>query len=282
MIEAGYIYNLKVNRKSDIGYMLQDEDNNEVLLHFQEAKANYANGEFVRVFIYYDKHHRLCATTNEPFVTMKKPGFVSVVEIISGTGVFVSNNTSKDILVSTDYLPYNLSQWPEVGESLLVLLKEKKKTLFAKPLNRFEILELSNKDVSYQLNETVDATVFHITTEGLSLVTSDFKNIFVHKTMFRGNYHMGQAVKTKIIHVKSNDEYNGSLIEQKENQIDPDKDLLLNYLKGHNGVMNLDAKSSSEDVEKILPLSRKAFKRALGGLYKDELVYFENGKTYLK
>ena len=45
-------------------------------------------------------------------------------------------------------------------------------------------------------------------------------------------------------------------------------------------MLPLDAKSSSEDVEKLLPLSRKAFKRALGGLYKDELVYFKDGKTY--
>ena len=46
--------------------------------------------------------------------------------------------------------------------------------------------------------------------------------------------------------------------------------------------MPLDAKSSSEDVEKILNISRKAFKRALGGLYKDELIYFKDSKTYLK
>ena len=45
--------------------------------------------------------------------------------------------------------------------------------------------------------------------------------------------------------------------------------------------MPLDAKSSSEDVEKILNMSRKAFKRALGGLYKDEAVYFKDNKTFL-
>ena len=53
-------------------------------------------------------------------------------------------------------------------------------------------------------------------------------------------------------------------------------------MRAHNNEMPLDAKSSSDDVEAIVPLSRKAFKRALGGLYKDELVTFENGKTFLK
>ena len=281
MLKAGDIYTLKVDRKSDIGYMLRDEDNNEVLLHFQETKKELNKGEDVKVFIYFDKKHRLCATTNTPYVTMNKPGFVRVVESISNTGVFVSNNTGKDILVSVDYLPYNLSLWPEVDDTLLVLLKEKRDTLFAKPLNRFEILDLANDEVKYELNQTVEAYIFHISEEGMSLVTRDFKNIFVHKTMFRGTYHMGQLVETKIIHVKNDNEYNGSLIKQKEAQIDPDKDLLINYMKAHNNEMPLDAKSSSDDVEKIIPLSRKAFKRALGGLYKDGKVTFENGKTYL-
>ena len=281
MLKAGYIYTLKVDRKSDIGYMLRDEDNNEVLLHFQETKKELNKGEDVKVFIYFDKKHRLCATTNTPYVTMNKPGFVRVVESISNTGVFVSNNTGKDILVSVDYLPYNLSLWPEVDDTLLVLLKEKRDTLFAKPLNRFEILDLANDEVKYELNQTVEAYIFHISEEGMSLVTRDFKNIFVHKTMLRGTYHMGQLVETKIIHVKNDNEYNGSLIKQKEAQIDPDKDLLINYMKAHNNEMPLDAKSSSDDVEKIIPLSRKAFKRALGGLYKDGKVTFENGKTYL-
>lgn len=282
MIKAGYNYTLKVNRKSDLGYMLQDEEGDEVLLHFREALEDIKVGDNVNVFIYYDKMHRLCATCNKPYVTMKHPGFVSVLEIISGTGVFVSNNTTKDILVSLDYLPYDFKLWPQVDDKLLVLLKEKKNTLFAKPLNRYEINELANNDIKYELNQVVNAYIYHITQDGISLVTKDYKNIFVHKTQSRGVHRMGENVNVKIIHVKDNNEYNGSLIEQKENQIDPDKELLLSYLKAHNNVLNLDAKSSSEEVESILPLSRKAFKRALGGLYKDELVYFENGKTYLK
>ena len=281
MIIADY-NNLKVVRKSDLGYMLSDNENNEVLLHFREAKAEYNTGDNVRVFLYYDKKHRLCATENEVKVTLSHPGFLEVVEIISGTGIFVSNNTGKDILISTDYLPYDFSLWPEVGETLPVLLKVKKETIFAKPLNHFELVELADANNKYALNELVDAHIIHITEAGMSLATNDFKNIFVHKTMFRGKYHVGQNVQTKIIHIKNNNEYNGSLIEQKENQIDPDKEFLLKYLKSHNDTMPLDAKSSSEEVEKLLPLSRKAFKRALGGLYKEEKIYFEDGKTFLK
>jgi len=279
-MKIGEINQLKVLRKSDLGYMLVDDEKNEVLLHFREAKDEYNPGDTLKVFLYYDKKHRLCATENQPLVTMSEPGFVSVVEIISGTGVFVSNNTGKDILVSTDYLPYDLKTWPEVGDILAIRLKEKKDTLFGKPLNRFDILELANNE-KYIEGQVVNAYIFHISEAGLSLVTKDFKSIFVHRTMYRGDYRIGENVNVKIVHIKNDNEYNGSLVEQKENQIDPDKEYLLNYLKAHNNVMPLDAKSSSEDVERIVSLSRKAFKRALGGLYKEDKVYFKDGKTYL-
>ena len=91
---------------------------------------------------------------------------------------------------------------------------------------------------------------------------------------------MGQDVNVMITKALDG-EYYGSLIEQKENMIDGDKEIILNYLNNHHGVMKLTAKSSSNDVLDTLKLSRKAFKRAYGGLYKDHLIEFDEEKTYL-
>lgn len=279
-MRIGEINNLTVLRKSDLGYMLADETNEEVLLHFKEAKGEYNSGDKVKVFIYYDKKHRLCATENEPFVTISRPGFVSVVEKITSTGVFISNNTGKDVLISTDYLPYDYALWPNVGDIIPVSLKLKKDTIVAKLLNRVDLVDYAN-DKKYEIGQVVEAYVIRVGEAGVSLATKDYKSIFVHHSMLRTKLRIGENVNVKIVYVKNDNEYNGSLINQKEDQIDPDKEYLLNYLKAHNDQMPLDAKSSSEDVEKILNMSRKAFKRALGGLYKDEAVYFKDNKTFL-
>lgn len=61
--------------------------------------------------------------------------------------------------------------------------------------------------------------------------------------------------------------------------IDSDREIILNYLTVNGGKMHIDAKSSSEEIEAKLHLSRKAFKRALGGLYKDHIVDFKDGYT---
>lgn len=278
-MEAGRILKLKVVRKTDLGYMVTDSKD-EVLLHFKEATEELKIDQEVEVFIYFDKKGRLCATMSEPFVTLDKPGFAEVVEVISNIGVFVNINTGKDILVSLDYLPYNRNQWPEIGDKLLIGLKLKKDVLVGKPLNRFEIEEIKG-NVEYEINSMIPAYVCRTGEIGINLVTDDIVNVFVHKSLMREKYRLGQMVVVRISHLGAQG-YDGSLIAQKEKMIDPDKESILAYLKANSGRMRLDAKSTSEEIEAILHISRKAFKRALGALYKEETVYFEDGYTILK
>lgn len=277
-MEAGYKYKLKVVRKTDLGYMLSD-GTDEVLMFFQDMNADVTIGSEIEAFIFYDKKSRMCATTKDVAVTMEQPGFVKVVEIVENLGVFVSINTSKDVLVPLDYLPHDKKRWPHVDDMLLISLKNKRGSLSGKILNRFEIADLGSK-TKYEENAMIRAFVARVGDEGVNLVTEDLVHVFVHHTMLRKNYRVGQDVVVKIVHEGRNG-YNGSLIENKEKMIDPDKELILNYLEKSNGKMKLDSKSSSEEIEGALHISRKAFKRALGGLYKEHRVEFKDGYTIL-
>ena len=76
-------------------------------------------------------------------------------------------------------------------------------------------------------------------------------------------------------------EYYGTLNQHKELLMVDDAKLILDYLEAHHGVMKLTAKSSSEEVEALLKMSRKAFKRAYGNLYKEHKITFDDEKTTL-
>lgn len=278
MYKIGEINELKVARKSDLGYMLKDSDS-EVLLHFKESFKEYAVDDIVKVFIYFDSKGRAAATTNMPNATLENPGFCKVVEVVSNLGVFIDNNAAKDVLIPLDYLPYDKMMWPDVDDTVLVRLKLKKNSFIAKPLNRFEIIELKSQK-AYEKDDTVSGYVIRPGVEGVGIVSTDFNYIFVHKTHLRRVYRLGENVTPKIIMVKK-DEYNGSLIQNKEFMIDTDEEIILNYLRSHDGVMSLSAKSSSDDVLNTLKISRKAFKRALGALYKSHKVICEEDRTIL-
>lgn len=279
MIKLGEFNKLKVVRKSDLGYMLTD-GKSEILMHFKQSLRELSDGEEVDVFVYADKGKRLTGSMLEPIVTMDKASFVEVVDVIPSVGVFVNINTPKDILVSKDYLPYNEEEWPIVGDYLFIRLKHKGDILVGKPLNRFEIKELKS-ETKYADYEHVDGYVCRITEKGIGIITIHRIYVFVPLNQYRGKLRLGQRVNVCI--TKSMDgECYGTLNAHKEELIDSDKEIILSYLREHGGVMKLTAKSSAEDIEAIFQMSRKAFKRAYGGLYKDELITFTDDKTFLK
>lgn len=278
MIQAGEYQVLDVIRKSDLGYMLSD-GKDEVLLHFKQATGNHEVGDSVKVFIYADKAKRLTATENEVKATLSIAGFAEVVDVLNGAGVFVNINTPKDLLLSKDYLPYDEKKWPVKGDIVFIRLKIKHDILTSKPLNRFDIKAL-HKEARYAEGEEVSGYVCHFSEKGLGIVTKDYKYVFVPYTQLRGDYRMGEEVAVTITK-ELDEEYYGTLNKHKEILMQDDKELILDYLRNHHGVMKLTAKSSSEEVEALLGMSRKAFKRAYGSLYKDELITFDDKKTML-
>lgn len=270
---------LKVLRKTDLGYMISD-GKEEILLHYREAQKELEINQMVDVYVYTDKENRKTGTMAQPNLFMDQPGFVRVVNSIKGVGVFIDNHTPKDILISKDYLPYDENQWPIEGDLIFCELKIKKNALTAKPVNRYDILAL-HSEVRYNEKEQVLAYVLRIADKGIGLISKDRINIFVPISQFRGKYRLGEEVLVTITKMLEGEAY-GSLNEHKELLMDTDKQTILSYLEEHNGILPLTAKSSSEEVEKFFQMSRKAFKRAYGALYKDQLIEFDEEKTYLR
>lgn len=279
MIILGKRNQLKVIRKSDLGYMLTDGIE-EILLHYKEASHELEMNQMVDVYIYTDKENRKTATQAQANLMVDQPNFVKVVNRINGVGVFVDNNTPKDLLISRDNLPYDVNLWPEIEDCIFCQLKVKKNALVAKPMNRFDVMTL-DVDVSYEEDEKVEAYVLRIAEKGIGLITKDLLYVFVPNAQFRGEYRLGQQVYVTITKMLVKEAY-GSLNEHKELLMEDDKNTILEYLKEHAGIMPLTAKSSSEDVEKIFQMSRKAFKRAYGTLYKEHIIDFDDKNTYLR
>ncbi len=278
MIKLGEFNSLRVVRKSDLGYMLTD-GLQEILMHFKQATEELEDGKEVNVFVYADKEKRLTGTMIEPWVTLEKPGFVQVVEVLPKIGIFVNINTPKDVLISKDYLPFSEEQWPMIGDNLFIHLKVKGNILVGKPLNRFEIKELKT-NVEYMDYEYADGYVCRIAEKGVGIITNQKKYVYVPMNQYRGSLRMGQPVHVCITKTYDGECY-GTLNPHKEELMDTDKMIILEYLKNHQGEMTLTAKSSAEEIEKVFSMSRKAFKRAYGGLYKEHKIDFDENKTYL-
>ena len=60
-----------------------------------------------------------------------------------------------------------------------------------------------------------------------------------------------------------------------------DAAIIKKYLESHKGVMTLTDKSTPEEIDEVFKMSKAAFKRALGTLYKEKVVLLELGTTRL-
>mgnify|MGYP003296847749 CR=1 FL=1 len=276
-LKIGEINKLEVLRETDISYTLTNGENT-VFLHFNQTPNRLKVGDKVDAFLYFDQKKRLCATLEKPLITTKKYDFVEVVDISSG-GVFVNIGINKDILLSKDYLPASINNWPKVGDKIPCILKVKTNQLTARIITKSDIL---NSPHALNVGEHAEGIVTKLSPTGISIYTNAFDFVFIHKSLLRKNFRLGESVTFKVININQYNEYNASTIQNKEYSRLTDSDDILNHLKANGGIMKLGNASSPEDIQKILHMSKSAFKRAMGNLYKQQLIEIEDYKTILK
>lgn len=280
-MNIGTYNDLEVVRISDIAYILSDGEN-EIFLHKKEALREYIAGERINVFIYVDNVNRPTATTKHPIITIDSSAFLEVCEINHEYGVFLKNGLIKDLLLSKDDLPLSIQSWPVIGDELFVTMKVKKDQLFAKIVGRKLITgELRPKEI-LEVGNNYDALVLFLLVEGLVCFTKSGHEIFVHYNNTRSKYRLGENVNVRILKLNDSGEYVGTLIQQKELMMEDDAKALLAYLENHSGQMRFTDTSSPEEIQAAFHMSKSAFKRALGTLYKAGVVELKADRTLLK
>lgn len=276
MLEIGNVNTLKVLRKTDIGYMLI-KDQEEVFLHFNETNFKELKPhDEVEAFLYFDSQNRLTATLSTPLITTHSFNFIKVVDVNNNLGVFLDMGISKHLLLSKDDLPLDKSLWPRVGDELVTTVVYKNR-LRAKLL--FHELKEINENQLLTKEDNIEAVVHKVGEAGINLVSKDFDSIFVHKSQVRKYPRVGEKIMVRIL---SNTErgYTASINPFKEELMVEDANIILDYLI-KNKEMNLDSNSHPEEILEIFNMSKKAFKRAIGNLYKRRFIEFKDGKTIL-
>jgi uncharacterized protein len=264
----GFNYTCLVDRQTDIGYAIICE-NEEVFLHAKEAHA-LEIGQMITVFLYMDAYKRLAATMDIPRITVGQKGLLEVMSVEDNLGIFLNNGIKKHVLLSKDDLPLNTTYWPKAGDVLYVELKVKNRlyvelTIPNPPYEKLELLKHYEGFISG----------FH--KEGMRFITETLTPVFIHESQYDKRQPIGTKLSLKVIH-ESSKGYTGTLLQPKENKRLTDADVILAYLDTHLS-MPLDASSPSETIETTFQMSRKAFKRALGYLYKTRKITFVDGLT---
>lgn len=279
-LAMGNYNELKVLRESDLAYILS-EGEGEIFLHKKQAVGEVKAGDIVRVFLYFDNQKRVTATMREPIIDTEKAAFVDVIDVNEHLGVFLSVGLIKDLLLSRDDLSFKKNEWPQVGDKVFVRMKASKHQLTARIIPRYEIRNYLKPTTELIEGECYDAYCVFIGEEGVVFSTVEGHYIYVYFKNVRKQYRLGEKAYVKIIQVKVGYQYNGTLIEQKEIMLGTDAMVIKEYLEKHGGTVALTDKSTPEEIRAIFTMSKAAFKRAIGTLYKEKVVLLNPDSTSL-
>lgn len=280
----GMTTTLTVARQAAFGYFLTNGEE-DALLHENDMKEKdeLVEGQEVEVFLYLDAHDRIVATTTVPTVQVGEYGWAKVVETKPGVGVFCDIGLRKDMLLGRDDLPVHESVWPAIGDLLYITLRvNRNHRIYVKVATDPVIQELSIKATETDKNKNIQGHVYRTAKVGTWVYTAEGFRGFVHESERRVEPRLGEKVEGRIINVKEDGTVNISLVPRKQEALDEDAEQVYAYLMSRNGAMPYSDKSMPEDIKERFGLSKAAFKRALGKLMKEGLVYQDEFWTYKK
>ncbi len=264
MIELGKYQELEVTKKADFGLYLSEPGTNgqhKILLPKREVPEGTELNDKLRVFIYKDSEDREIASTAEVPVSVGSLAVLKVKEV-SNVGVFLDWGLMKDLLLPFKEQTTKL----EEGDQVLV-------TVYVDKSNRLcatmKVYELLSTEPPYQKDDTVTGIVYEIIEAFGAFVAVDYKySALIPKSELFSPLKPGDIISARIISVREDGKLTLSLREKAYMQMDKDTGMLLDKLKAANGFLPYHDKTDSEVIKTELQISKNAFKRAIGRLYK--------------
>lgn len=270
MIELGKKQVLKIIREKDFGVYAGTEEE-AVLLPKKYVPAGLHTGDEVEVFVYRDSSDRLISTTKEPKLSLGEVAVLTVREV-GKIGAFLDWGLEKDLLLPYKEQTVKLS----VGKSYPVALYiDKSKRLCA----TMKIYDYLRSNPSYEKDEMVEGIVYQVNPELGVFAAVDCKyHGMIPAQNVHGTYRVGDVIRARVVKVREDGKLELNTRERIEFQMDKDAAAVMEVLESYEGVLPFSEKASAEVIERELNMSKAAFKRAVGRLFKSRKILIENHK----
>lgn len=270
MIEIGKYNELEILRQTSVGLYLGDEAGEDILLPIKYSPEKFEIGDKLRVFVYRDSEDRKIATNLDPKIHMHEFALLEC-KAVTQLGAFLDWGLEKDLMVPFAEQKVNM----EEGRWYVVFLDLDEKTdrLYGSAkLDQF----LDNKILDVEEGEEVDLTVYHHSELGYSaIVNGKFSGLIFDNEVFQ-RLRVGQKLKGFIKKVRPDNKLDISLQPigyEKATEVNTDK--ILRLLSENGGFLPFSDKSSPDEIYATFGISKKAFKKAIGALYRDRKVVLE-------
>lgn len=274
MIKIGEDNKLKIARFTTVGAYLTDGET-DILLPNKYVPKIASVDEELTVFVYLDQEERPVATTLEPYIYINEFALLKV-NYINQFGAFLDMGLEKDLFVpfAEQARPMKEGNWYLVYMSL----DEKSNRLVGSSrLNQF----LSNEEITVEVGEEVELVVSHITDLGINVIINEKHKGLIYKNEIFEELRTGDRIIGYIKSIRPDGKIDVSRQKVGVEAIGDGAALILSALEENNGFLGLSDSSHPEDIKTVLNMSKKAFKKSIGSLYKEKKIIIKENGIYL-
>lgn len=269
MLELGKYHILEVLRETSVGLFLGDHQGNDVLLPRKYVTPAMKVGDSIKVFVYKDSEERSVATTLKPKIEINRFAYLQV-SMIKNFGAFLLWGIENDLFVPLSEQPQRMKE----GHSYLVYLYLDKKTnrlVASAKTNKF----LNNDQLTVKAGQEVDLIIGESTDMGYHVIINHLhRGLLYHNEIFTP-LNPGDQRKGYVKKIREDHNIDVQLDPIGYKKVASQSEMILSKLKKNKGFLSLTDNSSSEEIEAILEMSKKTFKKAIGLLYKQRMIALE-------
>lgn len=274
-MNIGRINTLKVSRDTPHGLFLVDDNDDDVLLPGKYLKGDEKVGDELEVFIYNDSEDRVVATTETPKIKLDEFAVLKVIDV-NKNGVFMDWGLDKDLLV-----PFKEQNKKMVlGNSYVVKMyldEETDRLVATAKIKKF----LSNETLEIEEKEKVDLIVFNQGDLGFDVMINEKYIGLIYRNEVFSQIRTGDKLIGYVKRIREDGKVDVSLQPDQATHMENSSSVILEALENNGGSIKLSDKSSPEDIYNTLQISKKAFKKAIGILYKQRKILIEPNQISL-
>ena len=269
-MEIGVHHTLSILRETSVGLFLGNDDY-EVLLPNKYCPEEYEIDDELRVFVYLDYAERLIATNLEPKILLNQFALLQVT-MVTEVGAFLDWGLEKNLLV-----PYREQRDRMVeGRWYVVKMLNDEKTDRLYATNKID-KQLQNEALTVEEGEEVQIIIYKKTDLGYSVIIDHLHSGLIYQNEIFKEIRIGDKMKGYVKRIREDNKLDISLQPIGfDNYKDAYTKSIVMKLLDNDGFLKLNDKSSPEDIYTNFGISKKAFKKSIGGLYKERKIEFVN------
>ena len=240
-------------------------DGTKVLLPKRECPGELTTGSTLEVFLYLNRNNELTATTREPFAEVGQFALLQV-NSIGPHGAFLNWGLEKDLLAPFSEQPQKMLE----GRRYLVYLchDQQGRPIASARLEQF--VEKENQDLKE--GDEVELLIWAFTDLGAKVIVNDRYEALIYKNELPAGLKRGDRGTGYVARIREDNRIDISLRRTGANGVADARDVILEALQEEGGSLPLHDGSPPELIRSQLGLSKKQFKKAVGGLYKEGLI----------